>query len=74
VWSPYQVPGASTAYNLDRKDSSLSYTRENCVVACASCNRVKSNVFTYKEMKMLGESLRKIRETRGLTIPYRSRP
>ena len=35
---------ASRAYQLDRKNSNLGYTKENCVVCCWSCNRMKSNL------------------------------
>jgi 5-methylcytosine-specific restriction endonuclease McrA len=28
-------------YNLDRKDNSLGYQKENCVVCCGVCNEMK---------------------------------
>jgi hypothetical protein len=47
-----------SAYNLDRKNNSLGYSRSNCVVCCARCNRAKSNHFTYEEWVEIGEVIR----------------
>lgn len=44
VWHPHCVRGETTAANLDRKDNSLGYTKENCVVCCPRCNWMKSNL------------------------------
>ena len=39
---PYQNRHGSFAYNgIDRKDSSLGYTNDNCVPCCCTCNRAK---------------------------------
>jgi len=38
---------------IDRKDSSQTYTDDNCVPCCARCNRIKSNDITYDDMKKL---------------------
>lgn len=44
-WCEYTVKGKGRgAYNLDRKDSSIGYTKENCVVACWICNRMKNEM------------------------------
>ncbi len=34
----------SKAYFLDRKINSASYSKENCVVCCTNCNKMKSNL------------------------------
>jgi len=47
-----------SAYNLDRKDNSLGYSRSNCVVCCARCNRAKSNHFTYTEWVEIGKVIK----------------
>jgi hypothetical protein len=31
-------------YNLDRKDNTLGYTKENCVVCCPMCNQMKRSI------------------------------
>lgn len=55
-WKPYG--GQSSGYKLDRKDNSLGYSKENCVVCCARCNRAKSNHFTYEEWVKIGKLIR----------------
>ncbi len=54
----------STAYKIDRKDNTLGYSKENCVVCCGSCNRTKGDRFTYEEFMLLVPMLRQIREAR----------
>lgn len=59
IWSPYsnnkKYAGGS---NLDRKNSALGYSKNNCVVCCPRCNWSKSNRFTYKEWVILGNIIR----------------
>jgi hypothetical protein len=57
-----------TGYNLDRKENSLGYSVENCVVACGWCNRTKGDRFTYEEFMMLVPILRHIQEMRKVTV------
>ena len=69
TWPPYQSVHsngklASHAYYLDRKDNALGYTKDNCVVCCSLCNRVKGHCLTYSEMMSLGPSLRRIKDSR----------
>ena len=45
-------------HNLDRKDNSLGYTLDNCVVCCPRCNWSKSNDFTYDEWVLIGNLIR----------------
>jgi len=52
TWTEYSTNKGgrhNQAYNLDRKDSVLGYTKDNCVVCCARCNYGKSDRFTYEE-------------------------
>lgn len=49
---------------IDRKDSNMEYTRDNCVMACYWCNNAKTDEFTYKEFKNVGKSIQKIWENR----------
>jgi hypothetical protein len=52
-WIPYSTVGGeytSRAYFLDRKDNSLGYSKENCVVCCTSCNMIKRDLLTHDEM------------------------
>lgn len=45
---------------IDRKDSNLGYTQSNCAPACFRCNAMKSNVYTYDEMLIIGKALAEI--------------
>jgi hypothetical protein len=46
------------AYNLDRKDNSLGYSKDNCVVCCKECNYIKGAKFSYEHMlKLCNEEL-----------------
>lgn len=52
----------SRSYKLDRKDSSKSYSVENCVVCCWKCNSSKSNRYTYEEWYGMTEYFRRNKE------------
>lgn len=62
-WLKYSSKKCS-AYYLDRKDNLQGYSKENCVVCCSICNRVKSNQFSYKEMVKLGRLISEIKSER----------
>jgi 5-methylcytosine-specific restriction endonuclease McrA len=47
-----------SGYYLDRKNSSLGYTKKNCVVCCQRCNKGKSNLFNFSEWYGMTEYLR----------------
>lgn len=50
----------SRAYQLDRKDNSLGYTKENVVPCCWNCNRIKSNIYSYEDFMKLSPILKEI--------------
>lgn len=54
-WKPYK---SNEGYKLDRKDNNLGYTKENCVVCCARCNKAKSDHFTYEQWLEIGKLIR----------------
>lgn len=45
--------------NLDRKDNTQGYSKENCVVCCWSCNEAKGSKLSYEEMLAVGNLRRK---------------
>ena len=49
---------------LDRLDSNLEYTKENCVLACYWCNNAKTDEFTFEEFVKIGQVIRKIWDKR----------
>lgn len=56
-----------TGIGLDRLDTTLGYSLENCVNCCWECNVVRSNLFTIKQMKIIGQVIRKIKLDRLLS-------
>lgn len=74
IWSehtlykePYtrgKVRNIDRRYNLDRKNNSIGYTKENCVVCCSLCNYIKGKTLTYDEMCFLGKSIHEIQRVR----------
>jgi len=45
-------------WQLDRKDSSMGYSKDNCVPCCKRCNFGKGRGFTYEEWKQIGDLIR----------------
>jgi len=43
---------------MDRKDNSIGYVKENIVPCCYACNKLKSNIFDGREMKIIGVAIR----------------
>jgi transcription elongation factor Elf1 len=52
--------GLTRAHQLDRKDNTKGYTLDNVVPCCWTCNRLKSDAFTYEEFCMLSPMLKEI--------------
>ena len=49
---------------IDRKNSEQGYEINNLVKSCWICNSIKSNKYSYEEMKIIGIKLKKyIKET-----------
>src|ERR1035437_7978169 len=52
-------------YNLDRKNNSVGYTKDNCIVGCSLCNMIKGRSLSYDEMCMLGKYVEEIHKKRA---------
>lgn len=48
----------------DRLNNDKGHTRENVVPCCKICNKVRNNIFTHEEMKLLGRTISKIKADR----------
>lgn len=71
-WEPYirrKNHGTYAGYNLDRKDNTIGYTNENCVVCCKICNHIKGKMLMYEEMLKIGPMIGEIRKYRDLHPP-----
>lgn len=49
---------------LDRIDNTKGHTKDNVVASCYDCNCARNNNFTYEEMLLIGETIRKIKSCR----------
>ena len=56
----------NSTYNLDRKNNSLGYSKENLVVCCGKCNKGKRELFSYEEWYGMTEYFRKLNGVCGL--------
>lgn len=63
-WVSHGRQSPNHGYHLDRKNNDLGYAKENLVVACKVCNRLKNAHFSYEEMLLLAPHLRAIRINR----------
>ena len=58
IWRIYRHPLETIAYNLDYKNSSAGYTKDNLVTCCRRCNYGKMFAFTYEEWVLIGNLIR----------------
>lgn len=66
TWVKYNISKNGYRYNLDRKDSTIGYKKDNLVVCCWRCNDLKSNKFSFEEFKLIGDVLKIIDANRKL--------
>ena len=52
------------AHQLDRKNNEEGYTKNNVIPCCWTCNRLKSDAFSYEEFMMLSPILKQIKQLR----------
>jgi hypothetical protein len=56
------VRNKATRLTIDRKDNEVGYTLRNIALSCMRCNAIKSNYFSYDEMKEIGEVIKRKHE------------
>lgn len=59
-WERHGTKKFYHGYQLDRMDNNKGYIKNNCVVCCSQCNRIKGNQFTHDEMLEIGKFVRNI--------------
>jgi hypothetical protein len=59
-------PTGVTGSGIDRLDPTLGYVHGNVIACCWSCNRIRSNVFSPAEMRIIGHTLKRLWRTRRL--------
>ncbi len=52
------------AHQLDRKNNEKGYIKDNVVPCCWTCNRLKSNIFTFEEFSKFIPILKEIKQKR----------
>jgi hypothetical protein len=65
-WRAHTMAGniGGMGYFLDRKDSELGYSKDNCVVCCYLCNKTKNNSFGFEEFQEIGKVIKRILQNR----------
>jgi hypothetical protein len=56
------VRNKATRLTIDRKDNEEGYTLRNITLSCMRCNSIKSNYFSYDEMKEIGVVIKRKHE------------
>ena len=69
VKQPCIYCGDTEDIGLDRIDNSKGHTKDNVVPCCYTCNTSRSKNFTHEEMKILGKTIRIIKENRKAKEP-----
>ncbi len=67
IWSEWAYNNKNIGgYNLDRKDNSKGYHKDNVVVCCGDCNWTRGDRFTYEEFMLIARVIRHIYKLRRL--------
>ena len=62
-WNNNSVGKGNGRYHMDRKDNTLGYLKDNCVVCCKTCNRAKGARYDYDTWFAMTQVLRDRRTT-----------
>lgn len=67
-----QIGRDLAALGIDRVANAGDYTLSNIALCCFACNKAKGNVFTSAEMKVIGEAIARVWDTRLAAAPVDS--
>ncbi len=71
IWAASRLGKGTSAGNLDRKDTNLGYSLENCVVCCWPCNQKKRHLFTYEQFLEIAILIRKWKQEEPVAVDNR---
>lgn len=54
----------SEPIGADRLDNDKPHNKDNVIPCCKICNKVRNNIFTHEEMKLLGQTISRIKADR----------
>lgn len=57
--------GDNHRIGCDRIDNNKGHTKDNVVPCCIECNTARNNYFSFEEMKLLGQTIRQIKQSRS---------
>ena len=57
--------GDDKRVGCDRIDNNKGHTKDNVVPCCYDCNCARNNNFSFEEMKIIGKTIRKVKESRN---------
>lgn len=60
--------GDTHRVGCDRIDNDKGHTKDNVVPCCYDCNCARNNNFSFEEMKIIGETIRKVKRARNEAI------
>lgn len=62
---PCYYCGDTNRVGCDRIDNSKGHTKDNVIPCCYECNCARNNNFSVDEMKIIGQAIRKVKESRN---------
>lgn len=60
----YKKSERGWSFEIDRINSNLEYSKDNCVLSCYWCNNAKTDEFNFIEFKLIGQAIKKVWERR----------
>lgn len=65
IWNAHTGLGRYKS-NLDRKDSNMGYSKQNCVACCSECNYMKNKYFSSEEFLIIRNFLTLYRQNKDI--------